>query len=233
MRYPQFMLIDWIKAGLEKPGKTKAGLAKALGVHPSAVTRMLKHDGPETRRIQASELSAISEYLGEPIPELGLTYLRPMEYDQFPILIHGIISPGVWRESAASQLTVIREHSYFPPDPRFDVGHQFDMIVEGTSINRFARHGSLLRCVDIAKAGIVPEPDDYVIVERSRAGMIETSAKKYHPTSAGLELLPDSDDPRWQEPLAVAPADLERGDIKITAVVIYAYAPSLKRAKLK
>jgi hypothetical protein len=231
MQYPQFMLIEWVIKGLEKPGKTRRGLAKALGVNPSAVTRMLNPQGPEPRRIQTNELPIISAYLGEPLPDLGLTYLGHGDYEQFPIFIRAIVSPGVWRESAAGSLTVSREHSYFPPDPRFGVADQFDVIVEGASINRFARHGSLLRCVEIGDATLAPEPDDFVIVERSRVDTVETTARKYRQTPGGLELWFDSDDPRWQEPLLVTNADIESGAVRITAVVIYAYAPARKRSK--
>lgn len=48
-----------IVEGLKKPGKSKLGLAKALGRQPSAVTSLLKG----ARRIQASEVPIIQDYL--------------------------------------------------------------------------------------------------------------------------------------------------------------------------
>lgn len=55
---------DWVAAGLLKKGKSKGGLADALGVHQSQVTRIIKG----TRKIQAAELALIAGYLDEPIP---------------------------------------------------------------------------------------------------------------------------------------------------------------------
>ena len=35
------MTVDWIRSGLKRTGKTRSGLAKALGRSPSAVTDLL------------------------------------------------------------------------------------------------------------------------------------------------------------------------------------------------
>jgi len=67
------MELDWIKRRLEelKPqGKTQAGLAKALGIEPSGVSRMLKGE----RQIKARELATIYAYLG-----VGDASARPPE----------------------------------------------------------------------------------------------------------------------------------------------------------
>lgn len=54
----------WIAAALLKRGKSKGGLASALGLHQSQVTRIL--DG--SRQIKASEVPVMAEYLEEPPP---------------------------------------------------------------------------------------------------------------------------------------------------------------------
>src|SRR5438552_9549771 len=51
--------IRMIERGLEKPGKTKGGLATAMGVRPGAVSEILSG----LRLIKASEITAIVEYL--------------------------------------------------------------------------------------------------------------------------------------------------------------------------
>jgi repressor LexA len=48
-----------IERGLEKPGKTKGGLAQAMGVRPGAVSEILSG----LRLIKASEIAPIIEYL--------------------------------------------------------------------------------------------------------------------------------------------------------------------------
>ena len=47
-----------IERGLEKPGKTKGGLATAMGVRPGAVSEILA----EMRLIKASEIAHNSEF---------------------------------------------------------------------------------------------------------------------------------------------------------------------------
>lgn len=54
------MDLDWIREGLTRPGKTQRGLAAALGIDPSAVSRLLTG----RRRLRADEIVAVAEYLG-------------------------------------------------------------------------------------------------------------------------------------------------------------------------
>ena len=57
-----------IERGLEKPGKTKGGLARAMGVRPGAVSEILSG----LRLIKASEIGPIMEYLGlNAVPIMG------------------------------------------------------------------------------------------------------------------------------------------------------------------
>jgi repressor LexA len=51
--------VKMIERGLAKPGKTKGGLAAAMGVRPGAVSEILS----EARLIKASELQPIIDYL--------------------------------------------------------------------------------------------------------------------------------------------------------------------------
>lgn len=53
-------LIDTLRQALQTPGKSQRGLARAMGLDPAAVNRMLKGE----RQIKAHELTAIRDYLG-------------------------------------------------------------------------------------------------------------------------------------------------------------------------
>src|ERR1700754_3636812 len=60
--------ISLIKRGLQKPGKTKGGLAAAMGVRPGAVSEILSG----IRLIKASEIAPIMEYLDlNSVPIMG------------------------------------------------------------------------------------------------------------------------------------------------------------------
>jgi transcriptional regulator with XRE-family HTH domain len=60
------MTVEWIRAGLKHTGKTRSGLAKALGRSPSAVTDLLNGH----RRLRADEIAIVAEYLGVEPPRL-------------------------------------------------------------------------------------------------------------------------------------------------------------------
>src|SRR6201991_5068351 len=76
--------IRLIERGLEKPGKTKGGLAAAMGVRPGAVSEVLSG----IRLIKASEIAPIIEYLElNSVPIMGRVgagaSIEP-EYEQVP-----------------------------------------------------------------------------------------------------------------------------------------------------
>ena len=60
------MTVDWIRKALVETGKTRSGLAKALGRSPSAVTDLLNG----SRRLRAEEIAIAVEYLGVEPPRL-------------------------------------------------------------------------------------------------------------------------------------------------------------------
>lgn len=61
------MYIEWIKNGLKKPEKSATGLARAMGIHPSQITRILARD-KKARKIKVDEVEVIAKYLEEPAP---------------------------------------------------------------------------------------------------------------------------------------------------------------------
>ena len=76
--------IKMIERGLQKPGKTKGGLAEAMGVRPGAVSEILA----EIRLIKASEIPAIIDYLElNAVPIVGRVgagaVIEP-DYEQVP-----------------------------------------------------------------------------------------------------------------------------------------------------
>jgi repressor LexA len=58
-KYGDMLDIKMIERGLAKPGKTKGGLATAMGVRPGAVSEILA----DARQIKATEIQPIIDYL--------------------------------------------------------------------------------------------------------------------------------------------------------------------------
>lgn len=87
--------LDWIRKGLEKPGKTQTGLAEALGVSPSAVTMLLKGDKKGKRRLlKAHEIPKAAVYLeaeppGSIIPPPNASPATPIELGGLTVPLMG------------------------------------------------------------------------------------------------------------------------------------------------
>lgn len=143
-----------------------------------------------------------------------------------PILVRGEVGAGLWHEQEANDFEA--EPSPFPPDPLYPAESQYDLIVRGNSINRFARDGERLRVVDLARANIDYSNDDLVVVQKKRDGghLIETTAKRIRIRGPIIELWPDSDDPRWQQPERIDTRQQKDGEGAIIALVLYSYNPA-------
>jgi repressor LexA len=92
--------VKMIERGLSKPGKTKGGLADAMGVRPGAVSEILA----EARLIKASELQPIIDYL---------------ELNAVPIM--GRVGAGA---------SITPEHAQMPPEGRGEVELPFPIAEE-------------------------------------------------------------------------------------------------------
>ena len=200
----------WIEEGLRKPGKSKTGLAKALGRAPSMVTALLK---PE-RELKVREVKIIAGYLEVEAP---VDFPQPEpEPAVDTAFITGEVAGGVWTEPGYE----------FEPIPttvarpgRWPAGSVYLLRVRGSSINRKATDGDLVMCLDTFAAPRRFKVGDWVIAERERNGMIETTVKKVDVEPSGdFVLMPDSDDPRHQNPIPIGEVD---GDlVRVRAFVL-------------
>jgi transcriptional regulator with XRE-family HTH domain len=59
---------EWFYRELEKSGRSLRDMARSLGLHPSAVSRMLKGE----RKMSAEEQDAIAQYLGVSISDVAM-----------------------------------------------------------------------------------------------------------------------------------------------------------------
>jgi len=142
------------------------------------------------------------------------------------VYIRGEVAAGMWLDAGLDGWdTCEYEPSPFPPDGRFPTDAQFDLIVRGTSINRFAKDGQRLRCVSADTFPYQIQDNDIVIVERYRGDLRERTAKRWRRRNNVVELWPDSDDERWQAPLKVSEeTSLSDGDeVRIFGLVLYVY----------
>ena len=187
------MDIEWIREGLKKPGKSKIALAKAMGKSPQVVTMLLQGH----RDLKAREIEIISKYLEVDPPNMQNVAPQSVIRTAY---ITGEVAAGVWSEPDISFDPIATTVAV---DNRWPENSVFLLRVKGNSINRQAKDGDLVLCLDIHAAPRNFQAGDWVIAERTGAdGRIEMTVKQVEGNRfKGFQLRPDSDDPRFQTSL--------------------------------
>lgn len=210
------MDMEWIIKGLDKPGKSRAGLAKAIGRHPAVVTNILSGK----RELKAREISTIANYLGVDPPANA-----PIEerHQIATAQIIGDVVAGVWAEPGVHFEPI---PSTVVVDARWPEHSVFLLRVRGASINRQAREGDLVLCLDAHAAPRDFQHGDWVVAERvDAAGRIETTVKRVAgDRRTGVVLAPDSDDPSFQQPIRLGKHDGE--EVRVRAFVLEFIKPA-------
>ena len=182
------LLRDWVRAGFKKPGKSGKGLAAALGMSPSQVSRMLTKEeklvpGKKApRRVYLDELRTIAEYIDEPIPTgllsgeasdnsnrvsaptstLGGEQAVPL------VRVSVVIAPSVWREVGVT--VAIAERIAASPDPRVSGMKQYACKIE-------SENGQFVVCVPYFTMRREPLANDVVHVRRTDKGRYEDTLR--------------------------------------------------------
>lgn len=135
--------------------------------------------------------------------------------------LKGQVAAGLWMEAGLFETDAIRETS-IAGDLRFPSESQYLLEIKGESLNRIARDGDFILCLDYLEAGIEMKSGDLVVVERSRDGghTIERTAKRVVRRNGVIELQPESDDPRFQEPVIFDEHDEEATEVRIIAKIL-------------
>lgn len=200
------MDLEWILKGLEKPGKNRVGLAKALHRSPSAITALLAGK----RELKAREIQTVARYLEVDAPESAAVEQNHQISTAF---IVGDVAAGVWAEADV----------HFEPipttvavDTRWPPHAVYLLRVRGSSINRQAKDGDLVMCLDLHAAPRDFQHGDWVVAERMDAdGRRETTVKRVTGNRhTGFMLSPDSDDPAFQTPIKVGQTDGETVEVR-------------------
>lgn len=197
-------------------GLTIEGLAELVGTTGATIQRL------ETGNRQLTQKWAdkISQSLGVQVAELFGNIL-PINEHGLPVL--GEVQAGVWKEADA---TDEQKYSNIPigPDPRYAGANQFALLVRGESMNKVFQPGEFVVCVAWAQVGRGPRDGDLVVVERRRDGLVEATCKRIKIQNKKLYLMPESNDPRWQNPIELElDGSFGNDEIVITALVVGRY----------
>lgn len=144
-----------------------------------------------------------------------------------PLEIKGEVAAGLWMEAGLFETERAEESTLAGGDMRFPPAAQYLLRIRGESMNRIARDGDLILCLDFLQSGIDIKSGDVVVVERSRDGghTIERTAKRVVRHNGEIELRPESTDPRFQEPVVFNDHDEDTAEVRIIAKVLNVIRP--------
>lgn len=183
-------------------GLTQTDLADRLGINWQTVSNAERYVG---KGLSTEKLEAYAAALGVPVHKLIDTSNGIRE-----VVVRGYVQAGHYAEDC--ELHEDDRYPVFIPD---DIKYQdvalYARETRGPSMNRRYPEGTVVIHTDAIETGEDIIPGKRYIVERERAdGLREATVKKLWVDGEGCAwLLPESDDPRFQEPIAL---DGEEGD---------------------
>lgn len=133
---------------------------------------------------------------------------------KLPVL--GVARAGHWLEvDTLSQ----NDEPWTVQVPTDHPAKRFAVLIRGSSMNKVLADGDVAVCVEWSAVGREPQNGDILLVERHRAGMIETTVKRY----MDGQLLGESTEAVWNKPVKL-------GSTKGEEIVIRGLVISFQRA---
>lgn len=162
------MFKRWIKDGLERPGKSAKGLADALGIHQSTISKIISGE----RKLRADELPIIARYL-EVDPPIA-SHKGDASVHVGLVTVTEIAARGVWREASAVPML---SETLVPivPDSRYYGMDQFAVRVDTAD---FFKAGDFAVFVPFGEIRKNPRDRDIVLIKRSRGDLVETTIRR-------------------------------------------------------
>lgn len=229
------MIRAWLKRAIVASGLSQAEVARRLGVRRDVITNMIKGE----RRITAQELLRLEDILQTDAPKPGSkSGKNDLTYVNFPassgrstrtatsLTVVGEVAGGYWKQMNFADFEE-REVSYLL-DQKWPPKAIYGLIVRGESINRQARNGDIVVVIGLEHAPREFRDGDWVVVERRRAGdLVETTVKQARREETGWQLVPDSDDPRFQDVITLSDDD-QTEEVRVVGLVLDVIRPMTK-----
>lgn len=150
----------WLKKGLSKPGKTQKGLARALGIDPMGVSRLVNGK----RKLQIGELQKMSVYIGEQLPDFGRTIAATPAHISRGVM--GRIGPAIWQDGPAD----LGEVPGFE-DRRFPIEKQRSYIIDSSIPGYGISRGAYILAVPFAEYAHYATPTSLCVIERTQGSL--------------------------------------------------------------
>lgn len=170
---------------LKPEGKTRSGLARHLGKEPSAVTKMLRAENPQS--IPSDLLPKISSYLGIPLPgdTLGSRVVPNRA------VFEGVLAVGAWYENGVeAEVNNMRHEVPTVPTLEFGEFQQYSRIVQTQTFRDIliGDYCVFLRYSDLRSS---PRDGDFVHVRRTNGQTEENSLRRVVVNEGRVSLMVD------------------------------------------
>lgn len=200
-----------IKALMKERKLSRDDVADAIDAHPVTVSKLISGKMP----LNTAWLDKFSELFGVP-PEQILAAPPAVRL----VKVKYSVQAGHWAEAIEWN-----EDDWYdvaiPDDPELRPYELFGAETKGPSMNKRYPEATVVVCTSLIEVREKPVPGKRYIVERERAdGMREATVKLLWKDDAGkFWLVPESTDPRFQEPIALD--DVEDTTVRIVGRVKY------------
>lgn len=229
----QRLKADWreiLGRAIAASGKKKRRVSLDAGLSHSIVSEWLRENNPKSPSFDAIakvakvvnlSLDALVEHDETKALVLDGGGIYPSTLTTAPVVGH--VQAGNWQEPGMLE-TVEEQQVPYSPDARYVGLQQFAWKVVGSSLNRIAPDGSFIITVRFIDLGRDPREGEPVVCERRRHGLHEYTVKRVRKApGGGFMLVPDSDDPRFQEPIWLSATEENGTEVVATHLVIGVY----------
>jgi transcriptional regulator with XRE-family HTH domain len=214
-------LSDKIRNLRRSLGLNQTEMAERLGVTQASVSRWEKGSVPDGPR-----LSQLAELAGESVRD----FISSPDSGTEPLLsrywVRGQVAAGVW---AMAYEWPQDDWQPYSGGSHIEVpeGMRFGLVTKGESMDQVYPEGTVLDCVRLEVFNGEISNGQRVIVERVRHdGEIEATVKEYMKADDGREwLVPRSNNPAFQMPIAMDDPGPDIAEIRIAAIVVGSYRP--------
>lgn len=164
--------------------------------------------------IKRASASKTGSHNGSPAPEHGSWGVHPrLQLRRVPLV--GEVRAGAWEEV---MVTSTEAHIDIAEIPEYRRASLFALRVVGRSMDRFYPEGTVLICVKVPDADV--REGDHVILQRHRAGLVETTVKEVVTDEHGPAFWPRSTDPAHQTPFRMIGDEHADEGAEVIGVVI-------------
>jgi SOS-response transcriptional repressor LexA len=215
---------DRLKAAREKAGhKSPSEAARAnRTININTITSNENGNRPISKKMALVYADAFNVSAGWLIYGDDTPVSEPSDATRPALKISGEVAAGHWLESDLFEQEKSEMSNVSGGDARYLANTQYLLRVKGESLNRIAQDGDLILCLDYAQAGIDLKSSDLVVIERSRDGghTLERTAKRVVKHNGDIELRPESDDPRFQDPVIYNEHSEEASEVRVIAKIL-------------